>query len=69
MNDIEYISRKQWFSYARRIEKRNLKETGRSLTYTGIQQRARSFVVSIQIDTDTMIVKKGWRDAMKAQTD
>lgn len=63
MKETEYVTSCQWESYARRIENKNLKETGTSLTATGIARRAYSHI--IETDRGIMLVKKGWREAME----
>ena len=65
MNDYEYIGKKQWDSYARRIEKRNLKTCGKSLMASGIARRARKYIIELRLDTNSMVVRKGWRKAMQ----
>lgn len=63
--ETEGVTNRQWDAYARRIENANMKAEGHSLTASSIARRANSFVVDIRSDTNTMIVKKGWREAMK----
>ena len=63
--NTEFISHRQWDNYVKRIEKRNLRQHGSSLTFTGISRRASGFIVEIR--AEGMIVYKGWREAMKAQ--
>jgi hypothetical protein len=63
--DTEFITHRQWDNYAKRIEKRNLRQHGSSLTFTGISRRASGFIVEIR--AEGMIVYKGWRETMKAQ--
>lgn len=62
----EYVTHRQWDSCSRRIEKKNLREMGRSLTFTGISRRANNYIVEIQ--TDGMIVRPEWREAMKKES-
>ena len=63
--DTEFITHRQWDNYAKRIEKRNLRQHGSSLTFTGIARRASGFIVEIR--AEGMVVYKGWREAMKSQ--
>ena len=65
-NETEFISGRQWDSYARRIERANIKATGQSITFTGIARRAQSFIIEM-LENDTMLVHKGWREAMKQE--
>lgn len=64
MSNFEFISSITFENYAKRIEKKNLKENGESLTFTGIARKANNFIIEI-IDNDYKI-KIGWREAMKA---
>jgi hypothetical protein len=64
--ETECITHAQWYGYARRIEKANLRRAGRSLTFSCIAAQANRFIIELY-DKDTMIVRKGWRDAMKAE--
>ncbi len=63
--ETEFITHRQWDNYAKRIEKRNLRQHGSSLTFTGISRRASGFIREIR--AEGMIVYKGWREAMKTQ--
>ena len=63
--DTEFVTHLQWQSYAKRIERANLKASGTSLTFTGIAHRASGYIVEIWDDEGGMIVRKGWREAMK----
>lgn len=63
--ETETISFRQWDNYAKRIETANLKACGASLTYLSISIRARKYIVEERSDNKTMIVRKGWREAMK----
>ena len=67
MTDTEFVTDRQWDNYARRIEKRNLRLYGHSLTFTGIARRANAFIVDIRSDQKGMIVLVGWREAMKEE--
>lgn len=68
MNQIEFVTDRQWDSCARRIVNKNIKEKGQSLSATGIARRANSFIVDIRSDQKGMLVKVGWREAMKAES-
>ncbi len=66
--DYEYISNTKLDSYARRLEKKNLREKGRSLCATGISRAANPFIIEIRDshnDKCTVVIKEGWREAMK----
>ncbi len=61
--DVEFVTTRQFDSYGRRIEKRNLRRDGRSLSCPAILARANPFIVGFQ--SDGMFLRKGWREAMK----
>ena len=63
----EFVTHRQWDGCARRIERKNLELHGSSLTSSGIARKANDFIIEIQDDQKGMMVKKGWRDAMKAE--
>lgn len=65
--DTEFVTHRQWNGYASRIQNANLKKHGTSLTATGIARRASTFILDIQNDRNGMVVKKGWREAMKRE--
>lgn len=65
--NTEFVTYRQWDSYAMRVEKANIKREGRSLTAGGIANRARFWIVEIQDDKKGMIVAKNWREAMKTE--
>ena len=65
--ETEVITYRRWDSYAKRIERKKLKERGKSLTFTGIERRANDYIVEVRPDEKTMVVKKGWREAMKKE--
>ena len=65
MSNLEFVTDKQWLGVARRLEKKNLKKVGESLTYTGIARAANYFIVETQSDRGGMLVEKGWREAMQ----
>jgi hypothetical protein len=60
--DTLWITIRQWRSYARRLERRHLRQGGRSWSATTIASRARACIVEIQ--TERMLVRAGWRRAM-----
>lgn len=62
----EFVTDHQWDGLARRLEKKNLKEHGESLTMGSIARHANRFIVDVRPDQKGMIVKIGWRQAMKA---
>ena len=64
----EYIKGRTWDSYARRLERANMRRCGRSLTAGGIAAGARGYIVELR-ESDIMIVRAGWRDAMRAAAD
>jgi len=61
----EWVSCKQWENYAKRIERKNLREKGTSLTFSSIERRAYPYVVEVRPDQKVMLVKVGWREAMR----
>ena len=63
--ETEFITHRQWDNYAKRIEKRNLRQHRSSLTFTGISRRASGFIREIR--AEGMVVYNGWREAMKTQ--
>jgi len=63
--ETELVTYKQWDNYAMRIFNANMRRDHRSLSWGGIASRAQSFIIEIQIDRDVMIVRKGWRAAMR----
>lgn len=64
-SETETISFRQWDNYAKRIETANIKSCGTSLTYLSISSRAQKYIVEERPDNQTMVVRKGWREAMK----
>lgn len=62
----EYVTDRMWYGYAKRLERKNLRERGRSLTYSGIAARASEFVIELRGEAEPMFVRHGWREAMKA---
>jgi hypothetical protein len=61
--DTAWITIRQWQSYARRLERRHLRQEGVSWSATTIAQRARACIVEIQ--TERIHVRAGWRCAMQ----
>lgn len=61
--ETEVVTHRQWDSYAARIERKNLKEHGHSLSRASIAYRANAYIIEIR--EDTMIVRTGWREAMR----
>lgn len=66
--DSEFVTNRQWDSYATRIMNKNLKLNGHSLTRSGICRRANDFILDIRSDQGGMIVKIGWREAMRKES-
>lgn len=65
MVDTEIVTHRIWDGYARRLERANLRREGRSLSFTSIAAQANPFIVEL-FSKDSMIVRKGWREAMKS---
>lgn len=61
--NYEYVNNTKIESYAKRIEKKNLKTKGISLSFSAIARRANCFVIEIM--DKTVIIRNGWRNAMK----
>ena len=61
--DTAWITIRQWQRYARRLERRHLRQYGRSWSATTIAQRARACIEEIQ--TERIRVRAGWRRAMQ----
>ena len=66
--DSEFVTNRQWDSYATRIMNKNLKLNGHSLTQSGICRRANDFILDIRSDQGGMLVKTGWREAMRKKS-
>ena len=64
---VEFVTNRQWDSYARRIEKANVRKYGHSITQSGIASRANKLIVDIQSDKNGMLVQIGWKDLMKQE--
>jgi len=62
---LEYISNKTFTSYARRIERERMRKNGESLTAGSIARAAQGFIVEVRDDGRNLIVRTGWRDAMR----
>lgn len=65
MCETEVIKDSTFTNYAKRIERENLREFGSSLSFSGIAHRASLMVKEVRPDEGTLIVYKGWRDAMR----
>ncbi len=63
--ETEFVTDRQWDGLARRLQNRNLKTHGKSLTATSIASKANSFIVELQPWRGGMIVKVGWREIMR----
>ena len=61
--DTAWIAIGQWHSYARRIERRHLRQYGMSWSATTIARRASACIVEIQ--TERIRVRTGWRETMQ----
>jgi hypothetical protein len=61
--DTVWITIRQWHSYARRLERRYLRQDGVSWSAITIAQRARACIVEIQ--TERIRMRAGWRRAMQ----
>ena len=61
--DTAWIAIRQWDSYARRVERRHLRQYSVSWSATTIAQRASAYIVEIQ--TERIRVRSGWRRAMQ----
>jgi hypothetical protein len=61
--DTAWIAIRQWHSYARRLERRHLRQYGVSWSATTIARRASAYIVEIQ--TERIRVRAGWRQAMQ----
>lgn len=63
----EEISYKQWDSCAKRAQNAELKKSGRATSFASISNLvgAQKFILEIISDRKRMIVRKGWREAMK----
>ncbi|MBE0427776.1 MAG: hypothetical protein IBX72_14170 [Nitrospirae bacterium] len=64
MQTAEFVTFKRFDSYAKRIERKNFKRYGHSLSFSAIARRANDFIVEIQSDRKGMLIRKGWRQAM-----
>ena len=61
------ITYDQWSRAAKRAEKKNLKEKGESLSWVSISSKCNNYILEVQPDRRViiMIVKEGWREALK----
>lgn len=63
--ETEFVTNRQWDGLATRLQNKNLKANGTSLSATSIAAEANSYIVELQYDCSGMIVKVGWRDVMR----
>lgn len=63
--EVEVIAEKQWVSFAKKIERKNLKEKGASLSFSAIARKANDFIIEVYVEDGSKLVKKGWRNAMR----
>jgi len=64
---VDVITYAMWENYAKRVERKNLREKGESLTFTGITRRAKNHIIELMPEDEYMIVKKGWRETMRKE--
>lgn len=57
------ITKKQYDSYAKRIEKENLKKNGCSLTWVSILGHSKA-ILEVESSTNTLIVKDNWKEIL-----
>jgi hypothetical protein len=62
--DTEIITTSDWEAQAIQVEVTNLVSFSESPDATQIMRHAHAFIVTIQPDL-TMVVRKGWREAMQ----
>ena len=62
---VETVTRKQFYAYAKRLERIRMKADGRSLTYTAIARAAQDCILEVQDSGELLIVSDDWRDQMK----
>lgn len=62
--DTKFISSQQWGSYARQLERANLRLHGKSRTAASIGMLARSAIKEVRED-GTLIVRSDWRDCLR----
>jgi len=62
----ELITYRQWDQMIGRAFKAQVRAHGIAHSRATISNKCNSFVVEIRDDDKTMIVKKGWREALKA---
>jgi hypothetical protein len=63
--ETEFVTNRQWDGLAARLQNKNLKANGTSLSATSIAAEANSYIIELQYDRGGMIVKVGWRDVMR----
>ena len=68
MIEREYTTWKRWDGYARRVEGAFLRKYGKSLSFSSIPNGAKSHIIEMYCENDTMIVKPGWKQAMLKYT-
>ena len=61
--DFATISSRQWKSYAKRLERKNLKQSGKSLSWGSIMDRANKHIV--EIHDEWLTVTGNWKATMK----
>ena len=59
----EFVTRRQWDSYASRIFRANMKRDGRSSGRLAIAARAQRHIIEVR--DDGMFVEAGWRESMR----
>jgi hypothetical protein len=62
----EMVTYAQWDGLAARLERRNLRRYGKSLTRGSISAAVDGFVLEVREDEKVLVVRKGWRAAMRA---
>ena len=61
----EIVTGKQWDSYAQRVYREQMKRDGHSVTASTIARRAGHLIIEIYHGEDKMLVRPGWREAMR----
>ncbi len=61
----EFVTNRQWDAYASRVFNANIKRASHSLSPAGISRRAQAHIVEVR--DGGMVVKAGWREAMKRE--
>lgn len=62
----EVVTYQQWDIYARRLERKGLREHHKSLTASSISRAANHHIIEVQDDRKTLIVTGDWRKSMRA---